>query len=964
MPITLKTAKNYNAYDKFINDNFLKQVFAETKILNGIGDMEQWYSMMNPAQYQALKERIDLEFAVTDKRFFATDEPVSLDLYIKNINTLIVKIFELNTFSYYQTNLKEVDTAVNLDGLTANSEQVVTYNDPPLRRIQRKFELNLTPLPPFPEGKGETNQDDLPFPSGKGQGVRFQNKRGIYVAEFIGNGKSSRAVIRKGKLFAVENIGTAGHEFRILNEMNQICPQAAIWLSGREFKTNNEGIIIIPFSTNPGKQTMILKDNDFCSLSSFEHLSENYTLSAGFYADRESLLKRLNSKVIIRPVLAVNGHPVTLSLLENIRLMIETTDQDGVTTGKEISDFQVFDDKESVFDFQVPENLQHIRFTLKSQIQNISQNKKEDLSDQSEFSLNQIDTNASVDDMFLSHISDGYVLDVLGKNGEPKADRPVQVELKHRYFRDTVFVPLQTDDKGEIRFGKLEDIEGIKATGSEGNSHIWYPAKNFYHYPANIHGNTKETIQIPISHIKDLRGFGNPAGLLEKRGETYTADHKDKIKIQNGFIEIKGLDAGDYDLFLKDNGVKITLRLTDSRKQKDLDDFVISENRVLERKNNNPLQISNIEISETAVKVKLSNISEFTRVHLFATRFMPDFHPFSHLDQVNIPEPYEMKLLRPESQYVEGRNIGDEYRYILDRKYAEKFSGNMLNRPELLLNPWSIRDTETAKDEATAGDAFSAEMPAETGIRREAKGRGVSGREGDTGYSNLDFLAETSAILVNLKPDKNGVIIIDRKNMGNHQQIHFAAIDPFNTVYKEISLPRKEIKKRDLRLIQGLDTEKHFTEQKEISFVSTGEAFVLSDITTSEFELYDSLDKVYNLLSTLSGDATLQEFSFILQWNTMTDAEKQEKYSKYACHELSFFIYQKDKEFFDRVIFPYLADKKDKTFPDNWLLGDDLTSYLDPWAFSQLNIAEKILLRSAVQEIKSKSKDISKICMI
>jgi hypothetical protein len=41
---------------------------------------------------------------------------------------------------------------------------------------------------------------------------------------------------------------------------------------------------------------------------------------------------------------------------------------------------------------------------------------------------------------------------------------------------------------------------------------------------------------------------------------------------------------------------------------------------------------------------------------------------------------------------------------------------------------------------------------------------------------------------------------------------------------------------------------------------------------------------------------------------------------------------------------PFLANKLDKTFLDHWLLGDDLTSWLEPWAFAQLNLIEKILL--------------------
>ena len=51
------------------------------------------------------------------------------------------------------------------------------------------------------------------------------------------------------------------------------------------------------------------------------------------------------------------------------------------------------------------------------------------------------------------------------------------------------------------------------------------------------------------------------------------------------------------------------------------------------------------------------------------------------------------ELPTPESHYIEGRSIGDEYRYILDRKYAKKYPGNMLARPSLLLNPWPLRKT-------------------------------------------------------------------------------------------------------------------------------------------------------------------------------------------------------------------------------------------------------------------------------
>ncbi|QTA85345.1 hypothetical protein [Desulfonema magnum] len=904
------TAKNYKAYIKFIKDTWLKEIFAETKIINGLGDMEQWYSMMDPAQYQALKARVDLDFLPVNKPFFATDEPVTLDLYVKNVKTLLVKIFELNTFNYYQTHLQEVDTAINLDGLTATREEVITYEEPPLRRIRRSFE--------FPQ----------------------MNTPGVFVVEFIGNGKSSRAVIRKGKFYVTDKIGPAGHELTVRDEMNQKRKQASVWLAGRDFTPDEEGVIIIPFSNNPGLETIIVKDKDFCSLASFDHMSENYRMQAGFYADRESLLRGFGSKVVVRPVLTLNGHPVSLSLLENVRLVIDSVDRDGVSSVKEVSDFEIFEDKESVFEFQVPDHLTKIGFTLKAQVQNMSRNKKEDVSDHAEFSLNSIDSTMGLEDIFLSHADDAYIIELLGKNGELKPNCPIRVELKHRYFRETIHVPMQTDDQGRIHLGKLEGIERIQARGSGNISHKWRLAKDLYQYPNTIHEQAGETIRIPyVASVRKTPRLSYT--LFEKRGQTYVADYTGNVQICDGFLEIRGIPAGNYDLFIKESNRKINLRLTEGKTE---EGFVISKNRVLEIKNENLLQISSVKTDKASVRIQLSNASSFARVHVLATCFMPSFDMFSNLVYTGLPEPYQIRPGRAESQYVAGRNIGDEYRYILERKYAEKFPGNMLNRPELLLNPWNIRKTETARDEAAAGEPPASEsLDIDEWGKPRMRPRCALPRPMEC-FSNLDFLNEASVLLLNLRPDENGLVTIERNQLGAHRQLHCIAIDPLSTVYREITLPDTEIQTRDLRLVQSLEAEKHFTEQKQISLLHPGETFRLTDMTTSDFEVYDSLDKVYQLLVTLSENATLQEFNFILRWPEMDEAEKQEKYSKYACHELSFFIYHKDQKFFEQVILPYLRNKKDKTFLDHWLLGEDLTAYLEPWAYSQLNIVEKILL--------------------
>ena len=104
------------------------------------------------------------------------------------------KVFEINALSYYLQHGKEIDTSINLDGLIAQEENMVTYSDvaSPFSRIRRKFE----------------------FPS-------LSNKCGAFVIEFIGNGISSRALIRKGELYFVEQISRAGHVFFVRNEFHE-----------------------------------------------------------------------------------------------------------------------------------------------------------------------------------------------------------------------------------------------------------------------------------------------------------------------------------------------------------------------------------------------------------------------------------------------------------------------------------------------------------------------------------------------------------------------------------------------------------------------------------------------------------------------------------------------------------------------------------------------------------------------
>ena len=434
---------DFEQYLPYVRDTYLKHVFAEAKLVNGVGDAERWYSMLSSGQVKALQDRIDLDFAPVNQVFYKASDPVSLKVNVKNVKKLIVRVFELNTFNYYTRNLKPVDTAINLDGLAATREQVFNYNERPLRRVERDFK--------FPELK----------------------KRGVYVVEFIGNGRSSRALISKGNLRVLEDTGSAGHEFRVLDEDNQACPQATLWLSGNEYKAGKDGLIVVPFSNRPGRQTMVLRNDGFSALANFFHQGETYALDAGIYVDREGLVTGAQAQLVVRPVLRLNGNPISLKVLEDLRLVILSTGRDGVPTMLELPVGEIKDGEAFIHEFTVPDKLAKLQFTLKARVENLAAGTKQDLADQAAFALNGIDTTLKLENVHLARLDGGYVLDLLGKNGEVKPDRAVSVSLKHRDFKGAHSVSLKSDPSGRVHLGALADIQWINVTNSDGTAYRW-----------------------------------------------------------------------------------------------------------------------------------------------------------------------------------------------------------------------------------------------------------------------------------------------------------------------------------------------------------------------------------------------------------------------------------------------------------------------------------------------------------
>jgi hypothetical protein len=908
-------AKDFKPFEEVLLDTWLKVRFAETKILNGQGDQEKWYSLLNdPGRYQALKDRVEIAFPRHNKSVYRAEDPVSIDVDVKNVETLVVKVFELNALNYYTSRQQEVDTSIDLDGLVAAEEKTYRYKEPPLRRIRRTFEFASLKRP------------------------------GIFVVEFIGGGISSRALIRKGRLRFLEHVGAAGHVFTVLDENSVALKNASIWLGGREYASDKDGAITIPFTARPSRQTILLRHGELTTLEAFDHREESYAFTAGLFVDRESLVRRNEAQLLIRPSLRIQGAPASLSLIDDATLQIRSTDRHNVESTMEIRGLELREDRETVVPFQVPEDLSSIAFTVRGRVENLALGKKVDLSDERSFTLNGIETSDKTEGVHLARTDRGFMLYVLGKSGEPRPDTPVTLTLNHDHFTFQMTFALQTDARGRIDLGTLDEITGITASIPSGVSESWTPPRPDCLYPSTLHAAEGETVRVPFMAAAVTR---DTVSLLEKSDESYRRDHFGALDLKDGFLLLQKLASGDYELYLKEPRVTIEIRIGKGARS---NDWIVSPKRMLEESDPDPVQISRIKAGKDEIKVTVENAGPRTRVHVLGTRYLPGHSAFYELGREGLPSPRAVFLSTARSAYVSGRDLGDEYRYILERKQSVKFPGSTLPRPGLLLNPWAVRSTETGVAVAAAGGEYGAEGAPETSASAPCAEPMPAPEMAARAFASLDFLARPAAVLANLRPDKDGTVTVSRDALGSANQVRIVVVDPGRTLTRDLFLPEVMTDHRDLRLKLGLDPLGHFTEKKEVVLLEAGQKIDIADLTATKLETYDTLARVFGLYRTLSGLAALDAFEFLLRWPKLTDDEKRAKYSEFACHELHFFLSKKDPDFFRKVVQPYLRNKKDKTFMDRYLIEDDLSTYRRPWEFGRLNIVERILLGRRIDD--------------
>ena len=912
-------------YAQFLAADWLRIALAETRLLRGDPAAERWHALLaDPARSEELRQRLELTFPATRREQYAADEPVTVDLDVKNVHTLLVNVFAIDAHRFHQERQQLVTDAIELDGVVPTHQQTFTYDEPPLHRVRRSF-----PLPMLASA-------------------------GTWVVEFVGvgagnRGTSSRALIQKGTLRAAERLVAAGHEFTVFDEVGRLVPDASLWFGGRDYAANKNGAILLPFSTEPGRKVVALQAGPRAALVRFHHQQESHTLACGVFVAREALVAGQTARLLLSPSLRIAGHAVSLQLLREPVLTLTLTDVDGTQAQREVRSLELVDGREFVHELQVPERLRLLQATLRGTVRDLAGNDVVLTAATVQFPVNGIEDTTATSSPLLMRNAAGFALELRGKNGEPRPGRSLQLVLQHQQMRDPVTLMLQTDAAGRIELGPLADVVSLRVAGNgwDGTFHLLQRECSL---PEALHGRVGETLRLADPQ---------PAAPMSRTQWSllgHAHDEMGRLHKVDGMLELRDLPAGDYVLTHHASGQSVPVRITAGGRHTH---WLVGARRALQAYATAPLQLRSLAIEGQHLVVRLANPTQDTRVHVVASQHGDAFDAFDLL-QPAAEAPRLQLLRRVANAYQSGRQLGDELRYVRERRQATKFAGNMLTRPSLLLHPWQIDESTNAPvGEASPGSKESAfdSNQWNSAVGLGGGGAGTRGRSagsrrgrGDNlpdleAFANLDWLASGARVLANLKPDADGVLRVPLADLGEGAQLQVLALDGEQAVRDLLVRDTAPAQPRPRQLLKSLDATQHFVEQKRIEFVATGGTATIDDPRQAHVDVHDSIASVFGLLASVSRDADLPRFAFLLKWPTLKDAEKQKHFDEHACHELRFFLFHKDRAFFDAVIKPLLANKLEKTFLDHWLLGFDLRGYLEPWAFAHLNLIERILLQ-------------------
>ena len=949
-------------FQKYFQQHYIYTLYNIALIYQGKDPLNNFVNEQEKFMNEIYKET-KLNICAFSKLQFALDEDIQLTLEIKNIETLFIKVYEINTENYYYTNKKQFDNNLKLEGLVPTHEEEISYKHYKPQLVSYET-ITLSKIP--------------------------KNKRGTYIIEFVGNGYVARAVITKGALTLIYKNTSNGIILYILDENKEICKgeNTGLWLNNTYYKSDiNSGAIAIPFQSKAQSNYIIFKHDGFACCTNIYLPSENYSLETIWYIKEESLIMENKCTVILRPYLYVNNEPIDISLLKNahININIEKAEHDKIIPiSTTLNDIILSNRNEYVFEVKMPSKIRSMTLALNGEIEYKSIPKS-----------NQVLTssyNVKIADMpknmfFMKVINGDHVIEVLGKNGECIPHMQVKVNLYSNYLSNNLFPTkiLESDDNGKINLGKLNEIYKIVLDNNFEIPIHQFPM-NYYDNITTLKGNeikipliNTDTNKIYLIKYSEKREFP-----IENHTDKITYDFTSDTFKSHGYAIIKGLDVGNYSLKLG-NYISIKIDVIEGKKW-EYGNFITTKDYIVEGYTpKTPCILESFEYNEKCVKLKITPPTRNApRVHLIGYHYYDRENGIQRIStRYRSTNDYRHNNLPPSKYYTTYINncimndklLDEEIQYILNRKYYTNTMGNSLDKPSLLVKPQFVRDTNTQIQEAAKGHDFTTkkEVNMTRGLDKCCR-NACDTLLTATGINPLrnnpvsfNFIAKAPVTITNLVPNEKGMIST-RFDLTGYSHVQVIIMDD-KTCYEEIiSLNNDsekeciETQKIDLRMGSVFKKEKNYCELRKVRTLSQGDNYLIKDLKSVSYQLFDSIEKYISyLLLVCENDIkdNYNKFKFILNFDNLKLNEKLSYLSLYFSHEFNLFLYFQYNDFFNEYVLPLIKFKIEKTFIDYFLMNDTemILKYTSIDKIATLNIIEKCLL---IYSIKNTHPELAK----
>ena len=936
-----------DALAPFIEKETLARWLAEAMVTQGKGKPEDWVKVLGAEGFAALRDRVDIEFDPTNPPVFKDDEAVKLALTTKNAGSFTVRIYQINTLGYHESHTKPIDATIDLDGLTPNFQKAVETNKNPFLREGRVLDL--------PEVKGH----------------------GVWVVELIGNGRANRCVLYRGELRALPVPHEMGRVVVVVDGKGVPVPQAEVRLAGHAYVADAQARALLPFTVveegkeAPATDRILLVDprDGFCQPAELPTLKEAYDLALSGYVPGEALRAGQIARILVQPSLFLGVRRVDPAKVLDPVVTVETQamGEDHAVTAKTLRPGKLEAGKDIAVEFLVAENTNRVEIRIDGEILATTGKR---LPVGSGLSFPALEKRGpAVANLFLVPTPDGVVAEMRGLNGELLPGRVVELRFQRGDFTgDRTRATLRTDDAGRIQLGTVPEDAAITSwpTSLVQGIQKWAGLRQKAGQPVTecVTARPGTAIEIPaVATADDLR-LGR-VRLSCGRNDLLVTDMADKLGLVPGGVAVAGLPAGNYDLVLPSH--TITIDVVDGPAHAG---FVMDAVSTVAESAPRFARIVEARAADGKLRVQVANPTDLTRLHLVATRFAvcaDDLLPLLHPD----PSGYCASMAANDNVYLGGRDISDEYRYILDRRGGQRFPGVTLEKPGLLLNPWETGTTETGVAEGRGGTAYEPPPPpAATPAPRpaDARRRGMAGEERDKAKEELqdvegerlarrarhapqrvevtpscDFLADGAVHQCLPVPD-NGVVEVDLGGFADKSEVVVVLSDAESYQVERVTMPRAaEARLVDRRLKAAAKPGQAMVMRERVVPLAAGATLTLPGDTLPEVGLLESVRALEQLPSWAESPIHFGG------WNELDGDRRREFYHEHACHELHLFLFRYDRPFFDQAVKPGLAGKHEKTLIDHFLLGHDLSPFLEMDRFRRLNSLEIALLGCAFE---------------